>query len=536
MATLLLFPNQLISKLPTTEIGIEQVVLVEHPIFYNNKTKHRPEAKLNQLRCVYTRATQDLWIQTKEKEWGLKKNINIIWSRFSKTSEIFFKKSLESFISSNSRIYMFDPIDSDLEQEVKDWVSKQDNGSTLEVLDSPLFIFKRDQLQEYCDSKKNELKKVLNHTSFYSWSRKTTGVLMTPSGKTEGGKLSWDTSNRQPITNKQMKQVVSSWTRGRSGGSRVKQAIENARIWVEKNFDDHHRPQKFFSKNVQSRLSWFAFTEKQAISLLDYFISEKLDKFGTFQDAIGPNTEPNSLFLYHSNLSHCLNNGLLSPNVVVQKVSKWYASSSRSSDTLAQTEGFLRQVIGWREFGRLAAWKYREHFWNANGLRASRSLSPKWYTGETSIKPIDETIKKAFDTGYLHHIERLMIMGNFMTLAEIKPQEMYKWFMEFSMDSYDWVMILNVFGMAAHADLGESFTKPYISSSNYVRKMGHYPKDKSQDGWENVWDALYYRFLDRHEKQFRGNPRMAFMMRGLDLRKKKREEWKSLMKTAQSFL
>lgn len=100
---------------------------------------------------------------------------------------------------------MFDPIDSDLEQEVKDWVSKQGNGSTLEVLDSPLFIFNREQLQEYCNSKQNDMKKTLNHTSFYSWSRKTTGVLMTASGKTEGGKLSWDTSNRKPITNNQMK-------------------------------------------------------------------------------------------------------------------------------------------------------------------------------------------------------------------------------------------------------------------------------------------------------------------------------------------
>jgi deoxyribodipyrimidine photolyase-related protein len=142
-------------------------------------------------------------------------------------------------------------------------------------------------------------------------------------------------------------------------------------------------------------------------------------------------------------------------------------------------------------------------------------LSAKWYEGKTGVVPVDHTIEKAFSTGYLHHIERLMIMGNYMTLFGISPKEMYKWFMEFSMDSYDWVMIVNVFGMVAHADAkkGPTFTKPYISSSNYVLKMSHYKKEKS---WTDEWDEAYYDFLEKYKDIWSKNPRMTFMMKGLE--------------------
>jgi len=199
---------------------------------------------------------------------------------------------------------------------------------------------------------------------------------------------------------------------------------------------------------------------------------------------------------------------------LVQKIEHWFDKTKHRDRTnaLAQVEGFLRQVIGWREFCRLAAWKYRDVLWNSNGLRARKRLNQNWYDGTTGIKPVDESIRKAFDTGYLHHIERLMIVGNYMTLSGIHPKEMYRWFMEFAMDSYDWVMILNVFAMASYADKGTAFTKPYISSSNYIRKMTHY---EVYPNWTEDWDSKYYSFLAKHKKLFKKNPRLNLMMSGL---------------------
>lgn len=500
MHILLLFPNQLVPEIPN---NIDKVILIEHPIFYLNKARGRPKARFNRLRCTYTRATQDLWVQTHEKHWKIR------WHQYNPRGNSW---PPVSWLKGSSHMYMYDPVDSSLLQEARQWVPKE---IPLEVMDSPLFLFTRDQLQEYCDHKDNECKRVLHHSSFYSWSRRELDVLMTKQGKVEGGKLSYDTDNRQSLSKSQLANVADSWDRGKAGGGRAESALQDAHAWTERHWKHHPGPASHDYKETRKRLQWFALTHSQAKQLLHYFIEHKVSHFGTYQDAIAPLSDPNSLFLYHSNLSHCINNGLLHVHQVVKSVQTWYQNNSNTNSALTQAEGFLRQVIGWREFGRLAAWKYRNFFWNSNCLQAKHRLSSKWYTGDTGVAPIDATICKAFDTGYLHHIERLMIIGNFMTLSGIHPKQMYQWFMEFAMDSYDWVMILNVFGMAAHADGGVSFTKPYVSSSNYVLKMSHYPKDPE---WTQEWDDMYYSFLSKHKQRFESNPRMNLMMRGLKRR------------------
>ncbi len=179
---------------------------------------------------------------------------------------------------------------------------------------------------------------------------------------------------------------------------------------------------------------------------------------------------------------------------------------------LHTAEGFIRQIIGWREFVRavylIEARRQRTtHFW---GHR--RKLPAFFYRGGSGIGPLDDAIARLLEHAYLHHIERLMVIGNFTLLCGIDPDEVYRWFMEMFIDSYDWVMVPNVYGLSQYADGGLMTTKPYISSSHYIRKMSDYPRGE----WCRVWDALYWRFIKRNRRFFAENPRMSVMVRQIE--------------------
>jgi deoxyribodipyrimidine photolyase-related protein len=172
------------------------------------------------------------------------------------------------------------------------------------------------------------------------------------------------------------------------------------------------------------------------------------------------------------------------------------------------TEGFVRQIMGWREFIRgmyevKGSYSRTRNFWNFK-----RKIPDSFYDGSTGIDPIDATIKKVLKTGYCHHIERLMVLGNFMLLCEFDPDEVYRWFMELFIDAYDWVMVPNVYGMSQFADGGTFATKPYIGGSNYIRKMSDYPSGP----WEAIWDGLFWQFIDNHMDFFASNPRTSMLV------------------------
>ena len=481
--------------------------MIEHPVFFNNKIGSRPYAKLNRIRCAYHRASTEIWVQSQSSK------IEIDYVKFG-----FDFKSLHKYFISKSNVFMFDPIDNDLVSQVKSLLRKI--KCPLTILESPLFLLKTPELDDYIKMKGGKLGKILNHASFYSWMRRNTGYLMTKDGKTVGGKMSWDTSNRKSIP--KSVSIPKPFAKRQTQSHSI--ICENAWKWANETFPDHYGPPP--STSYKTVFKYLAIDHKSAHKLLDYFIRHKLSKFGSYQDAI-MNIEgrDETIHMFHSNVSHVLNNGLISPKVVIERVLHWFEKSDQSEACLAQAEGFIRQVLGWREYARLVAVKYRPQFWKANGLKQRKRLTAAWYNGTTGSVPVDSVIKKAFDTAYLHHIERLMIMGNYMTLNQIHPRDMYQWFMEFAIDSYDWIMIVNVFGMAAHADMGDSMTKPYVSSSNYVLKMSHYKRGD----WSDNWDALYYAFLHRHEKVFSKNPRMGLMMRGLKLKKQNEKEWLRLL-------
>ncbi|MCC6137730.1 MAG: hypothetical protein IT287_03805 [Bdellovibrionaceae bacterium] len=235
------------------------------------------------------------------------------------------------------------------------------------------------------------------------------------------------------------------------------------------------------------------------------FFKEKLSEFGPYEDALATHSD----FVFHSVLTPFLNTGLRTPRAVVREALKF---SEKEKIPMASLEGFVRQVIGWREFIRGIYQNYseqqdKENFWNH-----TRELSPVWYQGGSNLPQLERTLQKVFKFSYCHHIERLMVLGNLMLLLEVQPASAHRWFMEMFIDSSDWVMGPNVYGMALFSDGGIFATKPYICGSNYWRKMS---KEPAGDWCDGV-DGLYWKFIDKHRDFFSKNPRLSMMVRSFD--------------------
>jgi deoxyribodipyrimidine photolyase-related protein len=222
-----------------------------------------------------------------------------------------------------------------------------------------------------------------------------------------------------------------------------------------------------------------------------------------------------------------LNIGLLLPKQIIDRAISFAEQNNIPMNSL---EGFVRQILGWREFMRAVYLREGVKQRNSNFWHFKNKIPKTFWEGNTGIPPIDITIEKIKQTGYSHHIERLMVLGNFMLLCEFDPHEVYEWFMVFFIDAYDWVMVPNIYGMSQFADGGLITTKPYISGSNYIMKMGDYPKGD----WQKIWDALFWRFMHVHRDFFMQNPRLGMLIRTFD--KMDAEKQKQHLETAENWL
>lgn len=355
---------------------------------------------------------------------------------------------------------------------------------TLYTLDSPNFLNTASAVNEYFSKKTSYFQ-----TDFYTWQRKIRNVLMDKKGRPEGGKWTFDAENRQRFPKTE---TVPSLTRPKEN-----KFIKEARQYVGHHFPDNYG-------NIESD-SLFAISFEDAERWLHDFLDNRFAKFGVYEDAIVAK-EP---VLYHSVLTPMLNVGLLQPDQIIKKA---LDIGSTNHVPLNSLEGFIRQVMGWREFihivyEREGSKQRTRNYWNFK-----RKIPSSFWNGTTGIPPIDITIKKILDTGYCHHIERLMVLGNFMLLCEFDPDEVYRWFMEMFIDSYDWVMVPNVYGMTQFADGGLMTTKPYISGSNYLMKMSDYAKGE----WQATWDGLFWRFMHVHRSFFLKNPRLGMLVNTFD--------------------
>ena len=242
--------------------------------------------------------------------------------------------------------------------------------------------------------------------------------------------------------------------------------------------------------------------------------------FGHYEDAINSK----DTFLFHSCLSSSLNLGIITVKEILDKV------ATLKNIPINSYEGFIRQIIGWREFIRgvyhsRGEIQRKSNFWNHK-----RKLKNIWYEGNTGIVPLDDSIKNCINYGYTHHIPRLMIISNIMNLCKVDPDDIYKWFMEMFIDSSDWVMTPNVYGMGTYADGGIFSTKPYLCGSNYILKMSDYKKGE----WCEILDGVYWMFINDNKKFFSKNPRMNIMLKSLS--KMEPERKKLIFKKAKEFI
>ena len=361
----------------------------------------------------------------------------------------------------------------------------------LTVHNSPMFLFTRSILKKSLGEKK-----LFRMGDFYKISRKNQNILLDSNEKPVGGKWSFDEENR--------KKIPKSLTIPKLQNVEKSRYHENIVEIIEKYFSDHPGKLENF---------WFPVTRTDAKNHLEVFLSERISEFGTYEDAMLENKN----FLFHSCISPLLNLGLLTPQYVIKRTTE---ISNKLSIPLNSLEGFLRQIIGWREFIRGIYQKKSEvqetkNFWNHH-----KSLSKSWYDGSTGIEPLDDCIKTTLSDGYIHHIPRLMILSNLMNLCEVHPKSIYQWFMEMYIDSSEWVMVPNVYGMATYSDGGIMSTKPYTCASSYILRMSNYKKGD----WCDIVDGLYWRFLSKNRSFYDKNARLALHTRSLDRMSNDRKE------------
>jgi deoxyribodipyrimidine photolyase-related protein len=326
------------------------------------------------------------------------------------------------------------------------------------------------------------------------------------SGSPSGGKWTFDTENRRKIPASVYIPPLNTLPRTPF----ISEAIE----YVEHNFEKNYGHADKFNYPV---------TRDQAVHWLESFLTERFVQYGIYQDAI----VNGSSFLFHSVLTPALNIGLLTPDHILERTLDF----ARHEDVpLNSVEGFVRQILGWREFIRGLYALESVHQRTRNVWNHHNSIPSCFWNGTTGIEPIDDVVNKVLKTAYSNHIERLMVIGNFMLLCEFHPNQVYEWFMTLYIDAYDWVMVPNVYGMSQFSDGGLMSTKPYISGSNYILKMSNYKKGE----WCEVWDSLYWNFIEKHQEIFIKNPRMSMMVRqfhNMETSKKKR-----LRETREKFM
>ncbi|MEO6537710.1 MAG: cryptochrome/photolyase family protein, partial [Ferruginibacter sp.] len=365
-------------------------------------------------------------------------------------------------------------------------ISKSATSHHLEKLKNPtsLFLNSTEENAAYFSNKNR-----MFQTGFYQHQRQSRNILLEKQQKPIGGKWSFDDENRLK------------YPRGKTPPEidcvPPTTFYSEAVTYTQQNFPDN------YGKLNTNFIYPSTFAESK--SWLQTFFKTRFSEFGVYEDAIVANEN----ILHHGVLTPMLNVGLLSPHYIIDEALLY---SSNAAIPLNSLEGFIRQIIGWREFIRAVyELKGREER-TKNYWSFTRKIPPAFWNGTTGIDPIDTTIKKVLETGYCHHIERLMVLGNFMLLCEFEPDEVYRWFMELFIDAYDWVMVPNVYGMSQFADGGLMATKPYISGSNYLMKMSDYKKGE----WQKVWDGLFWRFMHTHRAFFLQNPRLGMLVKSFD--------------------
>lgn len=480
----LVFPHQLFENSPLT--GMDYTFyLIEEYLFFQQYNFHKQKIAFHRSSM---KSYQDYLLSIGKKVIYIpshddKADIRVLLNTL-------YQKGIQT-------IHCIEPTDN--------WLEKRLNQSSIEIkyYDSPMFLETRTSNAHFFKTDK----KKFFQTKFYIEQRKKWNILLDASEKPTGGKWSFDADNRKKYPKKKLLPTITF----PKDNFIHNEAFQYTNAFYKSNLGEINTF-PIYPTDFKSSREW-----------LQDFLKNRFAEFGPYEDAIVAENN----FLHHSVLTPMLNVGLLTPKEVIDTTLSFAKENDIPINSL---EGFIRQIIGWREFIRglyesVGTQQRTCNYWGFN-----RKIPSSFYTGETGILPVDLTIKKVLKTGYCHHIERLMVLGNFMLLCEFDPDEVYRWFMELFIDAYDWVMVPNVYGMSQFADGGLMATKPYISSSNYLMKMSNYPKGD----WQMIWDGLFWRFMHVQRDYLKSNPRLSMLIKNYD--KMDADKKTNLSNKAEEFL
>ena len=479
MSCIILFPNQLFENMYINKIfkqvneNNNNIILWEHGYYFKDFLYHK-------LKLAFHRASMKLYFDNIK--------INKLYIDSIDTEKKQFEKII-SFVKKNNitKLLFFNPIEKKMFDLLNSAELLPKNNLEHLIFPSPYF------LNSTNFNKNNEIMETLNstrHNLFYKNQRiKYDIMIKNVNGKIEpdGGIWSFDTENRYPFekTQKEIEPM--------NVNIKKDKYINEAIKYINSNYSSHYglcEKENFI----------YPISRIDALKWLDDFVKRKLDKFGKYEDAI----KSNVVFGYHSVLSPILNIGLITTQDVLNKVEDY-------KKNIASKEGFIRQIIGWREYCFFIYDKYSKILEkNLFYSKSTKKIPKKIWNGETKIPIIDNIISHINKYAYSHHIERLMCIGNFMLLIGICPKEIYNWFQTMYIDAYDVFMIPNVYGMLLYgytSDKEHMMTRPYFCSSNYLKKMSDYKSqeielDNNKYKWDEIIDALYYKLINDYSNEF----------------------------------
>jgi deoxyribodipyrimidine photolyase-related protein len=397
----------------------------------------------------------------------------------SSTRKISYESKLLKLINTKkiNHLFFYEIEDKFFEKKIFNLIKK--NKLNYTVLQSPMFLNSRSNFVDYIKVGKKPFM-----SSYYKQQRIKNKILIDSKGFPVGGKWSFDEDNRKKIPKNLILPVKPK--------IKTNNNLKDVKTLIKKYFDSHPGEINEY---------WLESNRSKVRLLVKEFVENRLKFFGDFEDAV----LKEDIFLFHSFLSPYLNNGLITPKEILEII---FSNKLINKIPINSVEGFVRQLIGWREFMRGIYQNFSQDMEVKNFYGNSRKLTNHWYNGTTGIDPIDDAIKNIIKYGYAHHIIRLMYLSNVMNLCGIDPKEIYRWFMEMFVDSSDWVMSPNVYGMGTFSDGGIFSTKPYICGSNYMIKMSNYKKGN----WSSIVDGLYWNFISKNINSIKKNARMSMVV------------------------
>ena len=441
MKVFIILPTQLFKDIKILK-KYDIVYLIEEP-YYLNPTFHKQKLLLHisSLNYYY--------------DYLVKHSINV---KYIKYNEINYEE-----LSKNNEITMYDPIDK--------YIRKQFKKFDTTYLDTPLFLNTNEELDNYHNSKKDNIK--FTNVDFYKWMRIKMDILMNKS-KPLYDNWSFDKENRNPFDKNYIEDDIDIFDN---------KYIKSGKLYINKHFKDAFGNfDEFYYPN----------NHKEAEKHLNVFIKNKLFNFGKYQDSISKDV----VYGNHANISALLNIGLLTPIYVINSIITYFNKYKDKKKLINSVEAIIRQILGWREYMRFIYIYYRNDIIKYDPINNNKSIPKNWYTGNTSLEILNHYIEKVQNYAYLHHIERLMIINNLFILCEIKFIDIYNWFMICFIDSYDWVMVPNIYMNLSSLNKDIRYmTKIYIASDNYIRKMSDF---KNKKDFEMI-NKLYWNFVKKNK-------------------------------------